>query len=95
MTIDTSKAAATPSIDAEELSQRTAWLGDLRSSLAVCRKSEHTNASLCQRTEVVKVVWACSPDVRLTVDTTRAWSVADVGALHMDPNHCVLGELGP
>ena len=33
MTADTSQTASTPSIDAEELSQRTAWLGDLRSSL--------------------------------------------------------------
>ena len=33
MTSDTSQAATTPSIEAEELSQRTAWLGDLRSSL--------------------------------------------------------------
>ena len=34
MTSDTSQAFTTPSIEAEELSQRTAWLGDLRSSLA-------------------------------------------------------------
>lgn len=33
MTSDTSQASTTPSIEAEELSQRTAWLGDLRSSL--------------------------------------------------------------
>jgi MoxR-like ATPase len=33
MTSDTSQATTTPSIEAEELSQRTAWLGDLRSSL--------------------------------------------------------------
>jgi len=33
MTSDTSQAFTTPSIEAEELSQRTAWLGDLRSSL--------------------------------------------------------------
>ena len=33
MTSDTSQAFTTPSLEAEELSQRTAWLGDLRSSL--------------------------------------------------------------
>ena len=34
MTSDTSQATTPPSIEAEELRQRTAWLGDLRSSLA-------------------------------------------------------------